>query len=158
MFEVVTPMFNLLTVGRRLCCGEHQGCGGCVVAIGLERHRRFGVHRCLFRSCQRSQGLLILLLRNGFCGDLSHAVQRLRRVVRPKIGAVTPDAAVGHQAVPEEYRLTFANIVTAEHGGALLVYYLRRNRRCVAVGQHGYRDQPRKAEHHYNQYGAYPPR
>ena len=157
MAEVVGPVVDLLAIGRRLRCSQTQRGGGRVVTIGFECHRRFGVHCCLLRTRQCGQGLLILLLRNGLGGDLAHAMQRLGRVIRPEISAVAPNAAIGHQAVLEKYRLAVADVVTAEQRDTLRVHHLRRDRRCIAVGQHRDRDQPSKAEHHHDHHAAYPP-
>ena len=91
-----------------------QRCSGRIVAIGLERHRRFGVDCGLLRTRQFGQGLLILLLCDVLGGVIPHAMQRLGRVIRTDIGTVAPDAAIVHQAILEKYRLTVADIVSAE--------------------------------------------
>ena len=86
-----------------------------------------------------------------------HAMQGFGGVIRTEIGAMTPDAAIGHQTVLEKDRLTIADVVPAEQHHALRVHYPFRNRRGIAVGEHGDGDQPGEAELHHDQDAAYSP-
>src|ERR1039458_3379076 len=108
MTEVVAPVADLLMIGRGLRRGQMQRCGGGVVTIGFECHRRFGSNCCLLRRCERCQRLLVSLLCDCLGCGLPHAMQHLGRVIRTKIGTMTPDTSIVHQTVPEKYRLAVA--------------------------------------------------
>ena len=133
--KVAGPVCNLLVESGRLCGGELQHPRGRVVAVRLQRHGRFRLHRRRLARVQRLDWLVIVLLRDGFGRNPPHAVQGGCREVGPEIGAVTPDAAVVHQAVAQKHRLAFADIVCAEHQRALRIHHPRRDGRGVAIRQ-----------------------
>jgi hypothetical protein len=100
-----------VNVAYRVCAW----CAAVLWSVSFECHRRFGANCCLLRTSQRCQRLLVALLCDYLGGVLPHAMQRLGRVVRSEISAVTPDAAIVHQAVLEKYRPAVADIIAAEY-------------------------------------------
>src|SRR6185295_20359360 len=133
--KVRGPVVDLLAIRGALRRGKLQHSRGGVIAVGFELYCRFGAYRRELRRPQRRERQAVALLRDGGGGGLADAMQRNRRVIRPEVAAMTPDAAVGHQAVLQEYRLAFADVVAAEQARALSVHHLRRNRRRIAISQ-----------------------
>ena len=158
MLEVVGPVADLLPPRLRFRCSERQYTGDGIIPIGFQHQRDFGLQTGALHRVQLVELLVELRLRQRRGGVLAHRVQRLGRIVRAKVSAVTPDAAVVHQSVLQEHRLAVAYVGVGEQRRALRVGNDVRNRRRVAIGERRDRDQYGEADHHYDRYGAQPPR
>ncbi|CAM5233151.1 hypothetical protein RLIN73S_04182 [Rhodanobacter lindaniclasticus] len=158
VFEVVSPVRDLLLPGFGFRRRERQRVGGGIVAVGFQIDGGLRVHRGLLAGIEFGHRLAMLLASQRIGRVHADQMQRLGGIVRTEISAVAPDRAVVHQAVLQEHGLPGLDIVAGEQHLALRVDHLGGDRRRLPVAQHGDHDQDRHAEHHHEHDRANPPR
>jgi hypothetical protein len=133
--EIRLP-FLLLGIERGdLARGEHERAGRGIVTVHAQVPARQAGRDVRVLLRQLGEGAAEALPRVGVVADLRKAVQVFGAVIRPEVGAVSPERAVLHETVLEEHLLAAEDRLLIEHLCPACIRDSRRDRRRVGIGE-----------------------
>ena len=149
--EVVPPFTGLDAPGGRFRGREEEDFGPRLVAVLLQFQLQALADLQGLAQGQPAEGLAMAGLGQLIPADFRQAVEVLRRVVGPEIGAMTPQGSMLHEGVLEEHVLAMFDVGPGEQGSPLGVLDLGRNGGRPGIGFHRHHAQQPEAEDHHQQ-------